>query len=138
MTQEQIVAALVNPLAWIPYETDDGTRGVHADATFGKYLCVPSGWFLVGQTGWMDETDLAAAQAAAEADYRSRIAAAMDVGKIAALVEALEDIGKQKKSDEFAYEQFRDEADFAGGYDEGVTRARATLAKLRAHLEDKP
>lgn len=92
MTQEQIVAALVNPLAWIPYETDDGTRGVRADATFGKYLCVPSGWFHVCQTGWMDETDLAAAQAAAEADYRSRIAAAMDVGKIAALVEALEEI----------------------------------------------
>lgn len=78
MTQEQIVAALVNPLAWIPYETDDGTRGVHADATFGKYLCVPSGWFLVGQTGWMDETDLEAAKAAAQADYEARILAAIE------------------------------------------------------------
>lgn len=131
MTQEQIVAALVNPLAWIPYETDDGTRGVHADATFGKYLCVPSGWFLVGQTGWMDETDLAAAQAAAEADYRSRIAAAMDVGKIAALVEALECINRVLHFD------LRRMIEFGDDYNQAVKDAAdAATAALQAIAGD--
>lgn len=46
---------------------------------------------------------------------------------VARLGEALGDIAHQKKTTEFAYPAFRDEADFEGGYDECVTRARAAL-----------
>lgn len=86
--RDALVAALVKPMEWKQYVTDKGTHGTAATTVCGRYLCVPSGWFLVGQSGWMPEPTLAAAQAAAEADYRARIAAALDLDKLAALVEA--------------------------------------------------
>ena len=51
--------------------------------------------------------------------------------RVKALVEALEEIAHQKKTTEFAYEVFRDEADFEGGYNQCVTTARAALAALK-------
>ncbi len=131
MTQEQIVAALVNPLAWIPYETDDGTRGVHADATFGKYLCVPSGWFLVGQTGWMDETDLEAAKAAAQADYEARILAAVEAVDLRPIREALECINRVLHFD------LRRMIEFGDDYNQAVKDAAdAATAALQAIAGD--
>lgn len=51
--------------------------------------------------------------------------------RVKALVEALEEIARQKKTTEFAYEVFRHEAEFEGGYDQCVTTARTALASLK-------
>lgn len=86
----QIVAAMVKPLVW---EVCALPRHDKNKWTAGPYVIrYVEGFFLV--YGWNDNfkhtaLDLATAQAEAQADYIARIAAALDVEKLVALVGAL-------------------------------------------------
>jgi hypothetical protein len=86
-----IVAAITSPLVWVPY----GADAFGVKTIVGYYRIDERGglWKVVIQcldtAHFVAETDTPeAAQAAADADYRARIAAALDFGKVVALVEA--------------------------------------------------
>jgi hypothetical protein len=93
MDKDQIVKALVKGLKW-EQTTSGFWRGVgqlHISylAAVSKSENHVGEWRLGGPwDGFIYHPTLAAAQAAAEDDYRSRIAAALDLDKIAGLVEA--------------------------------------------------
>ncbi len=77
-----------------------------------------------------------AAKAAAQADFEARILSALDMQPtvspdVAVLVEALRQIAKQKRTDELDTEYDVDIADFEGGYDEFINRARVALARVK-------
>jgi len=91
MTDNDILAGLVKPLVWSDYETDEGTKGKRCSTGIGMCLCLPSGWFLVGQSGWKKAPNIEAAQAAAGADHAARVLASLHTDKLRALVEALTD-----------------------------------------------
>jgi len=85
MTEEQIIAGLVKPADWCKQVARDGGPMW----TFKHYaISVTSREQYGVSPGIGIFPTLAAAQAAAEADYRARIAAALDVGPILALVGA--------------------------------------------------
>lgn len=130
----QILAGMVKPLVW-----DESLRG--------RWIGTPSVklgdlafWVFQRSDGYIRHVSghgtsvyptLAAAQAAAEADYRSRIAAALEVDKIVALVEAsvsaLDDLDEWTEiaaALEHAGFNMDDTADRAN-------RLRAALAALR-------
>lgn len=88
MTPEQIVAAIVRPLEWVAGEFPDEMTAENYNIWHEGHGFQVYHWSIV--CGEPHPT-LAAAQAAAEADYRARIASALDVEKIAALVEAAEE-----------------------------------------------
>ncbi len=86
MSDKLMIRALVKPLVW-----EDRSGFQTAQTPWGRYAMGQRGeiwiWAWNGQDERADSE--AAAQAAAEADYRARIGAALDLDKIAALVEAL-------------------------------------------------
>ncbi len=97
MDRDAIVKALVKPLVWRDTKsTNQRHEAVIFEAMYEVCLeddgLEDDGWFFWndGDEGYGPYNTLAAAQAAADADYRARIAAALHVEKIAALVEALE------------------------------------------------
>ena len=90
MTEEQIIAALVKPLVW-----DEKDRAIG----FGCLYFLAHDfdgwrWFQCSRGGVLEGVstrpfrEKADAQAAAEADYRARIAAALNLGPVVALVGA--------------------------------------------------
>jgi hypothetical protein len=89
MTPASIVAAMVKPLVW-----DEGRYGrIFAKTAVGQYSVrdyADNGLWLLDIDGTLigQPTTLAAAQAAAEADHVARIAAALDMDAVVALVEA--------------------------------------------------
>lgn len=92
----QILAGMVKPLVWEldPDRPEDYPKWTAA-TEFGKTYSVfkarwgaQDKWGYVGEDGFCHTPE--AAQAAAEADYRARIAAALEVDKIGALVEAVD------------------------------------------------
>jgi len=85
---DTILAGLVKPLVWSDYETDEGIKGKRCSTGIGMCLCLTSGWFLVGQSGWKKAPNIEAAQAAAQANYAARVLASIDADKLRALVEA--------------------------------------------------
>lgn len=87
MTKDEILRAVVKPLVWVP-NPDSSERGTVAVGAGKTYHACDDGWTPHRQMRWTEALSLAAAQAAAEADYRARVAAVLDVDKIAALVEA--------------------------------------------------
>jgi len=89
MTKDEILRAVVKPLVWVP-NPDSSERGTVAVGAGKTYHACDDGWTPHRQMRWTEALSLAAAQAAAEADYRARVAAVLDVDKIAALVEAAE------------------------------------------------
>ena len=120
-----IVKTLVKPPQWQDGGTYDGSAawlsfnekgrfcyGVDLAGIF--YMQTPDG----EQEGF---PTLAAAQAAAEADYRARIAAALDLDALAGLVKALEHIAKSDEHD--------DPYDPCGW---AIDTARAALAAFRS------
>ena len=92
MTPDQIIAAIVKPLEWREFR--DGNRkagecfSTRSPVSFAPIAAHKKhdGWWL--NIDCETYSSLAAAQAAAEADYRARIAASLDLGKVVALVEA--------------------------------------------------
>jgi thioredoxin-like negative regulator of GroEL len=56
--------------------------------------------------------------------------------KLAKAVEALREIARQKKTDELETEYDVEVADFEGGYDLCIDRARATLAELKGQGDE--
>lgn len=91
MTHDEIIAAICKPLVWGAFDEEC----LRSDSVLGRYEIM---WgFYNGQTS-LDVPDprgtntwhptLADAKAAAEAHYRARIAAALDIDKIVALVKA--------------------------------------------------
>jgi hypothetical protein len=75
----------------------------------------------------LEERWEAACQDAKEAEvYAGKLEA-----KLAKAVEALREIARQKKTDELETEYDVEVADFEGGYDLCIDRARATLAELK-------
>lgn len=92
MTEEQIIAALVKPpVGWLENHYGDSVSFlVNTEKGRFVYGCDLAGIFYIqtpdGEKEGFDS--LAAAQAAAEADYRARIGAALDLEKVAKLVEA--------------------------------------------------
>lgn len=100
MDNAAIVKALVKPLVWHEQTRAKGfiTGQWWAEAMSGAYLIsvytTENDGCLLSLGHFMREADtrhptLAAAQAAAEADYQARIAAALHIDKIAALVDVL-------------------------------------------------
>ncbi len=92
--KDAILAALVKPLVWV---AKNDWHHV-ADNPFGEcwikhYNGAMGLWTLYGPGHYGPNNNfptLAAAQAAAEADYRARIAAALNMDAVAELVEALD------------------------------------------------
>jgi hypothetical protein len=100
-----ILERIIRPLVWIenPDTSEGGWLG-GSDANIGPtYHVMDDGWCYHRSMFWRDASDLAAAQAAAEADYRERIAAALEVDKIVALVEAGERALAYIEGDEAAH-----------------------------------
>lgn len=126
MDRDTILRALVKPLEWHHFdvwtwwaECPPGTYHVE-ERNGGWRVQLRVGGLVHDVLATEDTTpeDLAAAQAAAEADYRARIAAALDLDKIAALVEAVEYIASATDTE---------------GYEPGmwaINRARNALAAL--------
>jgi hypothetical protein len=85
MTKAELIARIVKPLCY--YDgcafTPFGTSRVLTGQNVSYY----------GGVEFRHEDHLAAAKAAAEADYRARIAAALDLGPVLALVEASGHLG---------------------------------------------
>lgn len=91
MDRDAIVKALVKPLVWRDTKsTNQRHEAVIFEAMYEVCL-EDDGWFFWndGDEGYGPYNTLAAAQAAAEADYRARIADALHIDKIAALVDLL-------------------------------------------------
>jgi len=83
MTHDEIIAAIVKPIQWAPWQHGNAI----VETAFGIYCIWDGHWRPPGQQGGTPSPD---PKAAVEADYRARIATALDVEKIAALVEAAE------------------------------------------------
>jgi len=72
----------------------------------------------------------------------AKVEALMDAGfaeyerRLAKAVEALREIARQKKTDELETEYDVEVADFEGGYDLCIDRARATLAELKGQNDE--
>ncbi len=79
---------IVKPLEWSDYATADGTEGQLSHTSLGLYLCVSSGWFLVGQSGRNDADTPEAAKTAAQADHENRILSAVDADAVQAMIDA--------------------------------------------------
>jgi len=111
MTPEQLARRIVRPLVWGPYPNpvfagpDIAVAKVDAVVPY-FYQAQRDPWapsFMAyaypehGSECWASKghPTLAAAQAAAEADYRVRILAALDLSPVLALVGALQSIAKQ-------------------------------------------
>ncbi len=105
MTNEDLIAAMVRGLEWDAtnaHEFGDGSW-FHCEArAFGAkyrvYTGKHDGIHVVGHEGFAayNQCDIAAAQAAAEADYRARIAAALNLDAALALVDFLSDFAAAK------------------------------------------
>jgi hypothetical protein len=91
MTPAELAARLVKPLVW----EDDGSHRYIATAGV-ETLIVADMWRAVRGSGFSYKAGnfptLAAAQAAAEADHRSRVLAALDLAQVVALVVAASDV----------------------------------------------
>ena len=100
MDRDDILRALVRPLEWVPYHPL-GLKGKWGNGLF-NYELKEGGhesfwWRRTGGNGWYQpehDTSFDAAQAAAEADYRARIGAALDMEKVEKLVEAAKLLGR--------------------------------------------
>jgi hypothetical protein len=94
MTPAELAARLVKQLRWYADPSKITPHNVLADTLFGRYTFSTSPWnngkFPMfppgGESQWLDTPE--AAQAAAEADYRARILAALDLAPLVALVGA--------------------------------------------------
>ncbi len=106
MTHDEIIAAIVKPLVWRGADHFFFGSGVgfsyeimRHDDMFHTLVLTD----LYSNTIGQPIADLAAAKAAAEADYRARKAADLYVGKIAALVKAAtsanDEIGRMKPTE---------------------------------------
>jgi len=91
--KEAILAAIVKPLVWVldparepdfPKWTATGFGATYS--VFKAWWGAERKWGYVGEDGFCHTPE--AAQAAAEADYRARIAAALNLDAVAELVEA--------------------------------------------------
>lgn len=96
--KDEIIKALVKPLEWRNMPCSSSRADVYiVKPSHGQG---PQPFFMARASnilGWFD--DVSAAQAAAEADYRARIAAALDMGKIAALVAEFADLLEMVETD---------------------------------------
>lgn len=139
MTAAEILAGLVKPPIW-----DEGNRygdacAWQAETEKGRFCYgVDLAGLFYMQTPEREHDGfptLAAAKAAAEADHRARIAAALDVDKIVALVDALADAAGALDSageelSDFANILSRDPWQANQAYESAV-QARAALAAFR-------
>jgi len=69
----------IKPLEWgEPYNTegDQPDTACTAESSLGRYIATGSGWFIQGVTRWNSVVGLLASQAAAQADYETRIRSA--------------------------------------------------------------
>ncbi len=121
---DKLIRALVKPLEW----EDDGSHR-HVAVGGAETFIIADMWRAVRGSGFSYRGQaflaLAAAQAAAEADYRARIAAALDLDKIAALVEAADDV--RRAADNWNDRQDREAFD---RFSAAITGLRAALADL--------
>lgn len=94
MTVEELLDRLVKPLVW---EDQNGGRWIGtpvtrlADLAFWIFLGGDMRFKRVGRSGWEYYSHLQPAQAAAEADYRAKIAAALDQALLERLAEMMGD-----------------------------------------------
>lgn len=122
----------VKPLEW--REVNDGNRrkgevfGTRSPVSFAPITAHKKhdGWWLSADC--KTYPTLEAAKAAAQADYAARILAALEPDPtMVRMREALEEIARQKRTDELETELDAEHADFEGGYDACIDRARAAL-----------
>ena len=125
-----IIAGLVKPLVW-----EHHPMGFIAAPPTGRAYIIDIRvkgrvMFIKGIDPPPQVDSVGPAQAAAEADYRSRIAAALDVEKIAALVEAVAKI--ETRGDQMIWGE---DHEVRAAFDDMTAIARAALA---AFQEQKP
>lgn len=108
MTEDDILRAVCKPLEWVPY-FPLGTQGKYGNGLF-NYEIKEGGsesfwWRQAGSGTWYQpehDTSFAAAQAAAEADYRQRISSALRLDALAGLVTAAGGVSDQDAKPEYA------------------------------------
>ena len=122
----------VKPLEW--REVNDGNRrkgevfGTRSPVSFAPITAHKKhdGWWLSADC--KTYPTLEAAKAAAQADYAARILAALEPDPtMVRMREALEEIARQKRTDELETELTAEHADFEGGYDACIDCARIAL-----------
>lgn len=129
------VAARVKPLKWHNYDAWTWW----AEAICGTYHVEERHGVWKADLRFRDAVhivyeidDFETAIAAAEADYRARIAAALDVEKIVALVEAVSVTADEAMRDEIPGGYLPEESDeFHLGYDAAIKRVRTALAHFK-------